>query len=289
MSIFLSLNWIGSSMLSDYNVPIEFGTFYRMMIASLILYIYLKFKKQKLSLKLDELIVVLATSTGTLSVLFIAYGTKYITSGLAACVSLSQIFVTEIFDAIYERRMVKIRIILSGIIGFIGVFMLCNQQIRSAESVELKMLFLGIFFSFLSAVSPAIDNIVFEKSQRIVNKIYRPTFLFYNCLFAGLFTLIIGVILHSPKEIINPAIFDVKYITLLSYLAITVSIFSMLSMYYIVEKQGAVKLAYINFIMPIFTMIISTVVEGYRWSLTSIIGMIILIFSIYIGAKREKK
>ena len=75
----------------------------------------------------------------------------------------------------------------------------------------------------------------------------------------------------------------------MSILALTSTVVALFAMYYIIEKQGAVKATYMNFILPIISMIISTIVEGFSWNFVAIIGMIVLLYSVWIGIGRAKK
>jgi drug/metabolite transporter (DMT)-like permease len=73
-----------------------------------------------------------------------------------------------------------------------------------------------------------------------------------------------------------------------AWLAITASVVALLATYYIIEKQGAVKSSYINFIMPILAMVVSTLMEGYRWNLMAFAGMVLLIYSTWIGIREHQ-
>ena len=57
----------------------------------------------------------------------------------------------------------------------------------------------------------------------------------------------------------------------------------------IVEKQGAVKVAYVNFIMPILSMLVSTFAEGYKWDIISATGLVVMLISVWLGIRPDKK
>jgi drug/metabolite transporter (DMT)-like permease len=72
------------------------------------------------------------------------------------------------------------------------------------------------------------------------------------------------------------------------FLSIGATTLALFALYYIIEKQGAVKATYINFIMPILSMIISTLFEGFKWNVLAFIGMLTVLLSVFIGIKRKK-
>ena len=183
----------------------------------------------------------------------------------------------------------KLKVIVSGVIGSIGIILLCNQQLVGVGSSGIQKTIIGILITILAIFVSAICNLIYEKTSYKLSDMPLMTFVFYNCLFAGILLLLIGLAINPPKELFNPAIFDIKYVISVSYLAIFASALTLLSMYYILKKQGAVKLTYCNFIFPIICMIMSTIFEGFKWNLLAVIGMIILLFGTYIGFREPKK
>ena len=101
--------------------------------------------------------------------------------------------------------------------------------------------------------------------------------------------LALGLVFQPASNLFNPALRDIKYVAVLSYLSITSSVISLFAMYYIIEKQGAVKVTYLNLIIPVLSMLISTFAEGYKWNVISVIGMISMLVSVWIGIKPDKK
>ena len=48
------------------------------------------------------------------------------------------------------------------------------------------------------------------------------------------------------------------------------------------------KTTYVNFRLPIVAMMISTMLEGFRWNTTAVIGMLLLLGSVWIGIRPNK-
>ena len=292
LSVFFGTSFFGLSYLSHRPMPLEFMMFYRLMLSSAILVLIILCRRQRLLIKKNEILLSIVVSVSQLNVWLQAYSTKYIISGLVSCVCLLQIFVAELVGAIYEKRMMRGKIILSGILGSVGLVMLLNQQLFSQEvaNLDVKNTIIGVAFAFVSTFAAVIGNLVYEKNGKILNQqMPRTTFLLYNCFFGGLMLLVLGLIIHPCQELFNPALKDVKYVGVMSYLALTATVISLLAMYYIVEKQGAVKVAYVNFIMPILSMLVSTFAEGYKWDIISATGLVVMLISVWLGIRPDKK
>ena len=116
----------------------------------------------------------------------------------------------------------------------------------------------------------------------------RTTFMFYNCLFAAIFFLALGFLFFPIKAVYNEYLLEPKFMFNILFLSIGATTLALFALYYIIEKQGAVKVTYINFIMPILSMIISTLFEGFKWNVLAFIGMLTVLLSVFIGIKRKK-
>ena len=282
-SVFFSTSYIGANFLAKYSVPLEYTIFYRMIVSVLILATIILIKRDRLFIKKSEIFPSILVSMSQLSVWLGTYGAKYLISGLVPCVTLLQIFVAELLSSIIERRKMRKNIIVSGYLGFIGIVMLCNQQLIDIENIGARNTVIGIMFSFISTFAAAGGNIIYEKSKKTLLLMPRSTFMFYNCFFAGVFLLLLGVIINPVDVLFNVSVVDNKYLFVVVWLSLTSTIIALFALYYIIEKQGAVTATYMNFILPIISMSISTIVEGFVWNITAIFGMIILLYSVWIG------
>ena len=287
MIAILGTSFISVSYVAKQNLPFEFTMFYRMMISSLVLLIYLFIRKQRVLMKKNEVLFSFLVASSQLNVWLSGLATKYVVSGIVPCVLLTQIFTAELISSIYEKRKMEKNIIMSGVIGMIGLFMLCNQELSSFNNVETKNTLIGILLAFISTFASAIGNLIYEKGGKNIQEMPKPTFLLYNCFFAGIFFLIISIIFNPVKDIFNPSLLNIKYLSVLSYLSIGPTILFLFAMYYIIEKQGSVKVTYVNFITPILSMIISTIFEHFKWNVINLCGMVLLLISVWIGIRRK--
>jgi len=288
-SVFFGSSYICANFLTRYSVPLEYAIFYRMIVSVIILTVIIFIRRDRFFIKKNELLPSILVSMSQLNVWLGTYGAKYLISGLVPCVALLQIFVAEMFSSLIEKRKMRNNIIVSGFLGLIGIIMLCNQQLLDAKETNVKNTLIGIFFSFTSTFAAAGGNIIYEKSKKTLLQMPRSTFMFYNCFFAGMFLLLLGVIINPNDFVFDVSTIDIKYSLMILWLSLTSTIIALFALYYIIEKQGAVKATYMNFILPIVSMVISTVVEGFVWNVTAVFGMIILLYSVWLGMVKTQK
>ena len=283
--VFLSTSWISCAVVSSFSIPLEYTMFYRLMIASAVTLVLIPIFKQRVKIMKTEILASVLVAGSQLNVWLASYASKYLISGLIPCVMLMQIFVAEIMGACVERRKLNKKIMLSGVIGAAGILMLCNQQLHGVGDVDVKKTLIGIFFSFIATFAAAFGNIVYEKSGKSLRNMPKLTFMLYNFIFSGIFFLLLGLILRPVSGLVSADLLNVKYMANLVFLAITASLLALLGVYYIIAKQGAIKCTYINFIMPILAMVISTVMEGFVWNAVAVLGMLTLMFSVWFGMR----
>ena len=286
-SVFFSTSYIGAGFLAKYSMPLEYMMFYRLMMACVILIFIILLCRQRAKIYKVEILPSILVSSSQLGVWLNAYGTKYAISGIVACVSILQLFIAELLSSVIEKRRMRKNVIISGILGLMGVMMLCNQQFIDGAEASFKNTFLGIIFAICAACVSAGGNMMYEKNSNILSRMPKLTFVFYNCLFAGIMLLLLGCILHPISQLSNSALLDIKYLGTMFYLSLTATILALLAMYYIIAKQGAVKATYMNFILPILSMLISTIAEGFVWNKMAVFGMVILLYSVWIGVKEK--
>ena len=289
-AVFFSTSYIGASILSKYAMSLEYMMFYRLVVACAILMFAILIRRQRLKILKIELWPSVLVAVSQIGVWLSACGTKYIVSGILACVMVLQIFIAEILASITEKRAIRCKIIISGVLGFMGVALLCNQQFGgTGETASVKNTVIGVMLAIFASFVSAMCNITYEKYSKMFAKMPRLTFLFYNCLFASIMFLILGAIVHPDEHLFNAVLLDMKYFCVMVYLAITATILALLAMYYIIAKQGAVKTTYMNFILPALSMLISTFAEGFRWNLTAVIGMVVLLYGVWIGVREKQE
>ena len=279
-SVFFGSSYICANFLTRYSVPLEYAIFYRMIVSVIILTVIIFIKRDRFFIKKNELLPSILVSMSQLNVWLGTYGAKYLISGLVPCVALLQIFVAEMLSSLIEKRKMRNNIIISGFLGLIGII--------NTKETNVKNTLIGIFFSFTSTFAAAGGNIIYEKSKKTLLQMPRSTFMLYNCFFAGMFLLLLGIIINPNDFVFNVSAIDIKYSLMILWLSLTSTIIALFALYYIIEKQGAVKATYMNFILPIVSMVISTVVEGFVWNITAVFGMIILLYSVWLGMVNTK-
>jgi drug/metabolite transporter (DMT)-like permease len=89
----------------------------------------------------------------------------------------------------------------------------------------------------------------------------------------------------------TPWTFDTgaPYLFSLAYLAVFGSVFAFGAYLTLLKRVGAGPSAFITVSTPVIAMLLSTLFEGYRWSWTSAIGVVLAVFGTWLALRTPKK
>jgi len=89
----------------------------------------------------------------------------------------------------------------------------------------------------------------------------------------------------------GPPVLEISfvYIASLLYLALVGSTLAFSLYFTILRRIGPSQAAYTSLLIPIVAMLLSTVFEGYRWSLAAILGVTLALGGLFIALKERRR
>jgi drug/metabolite transporter (DMT)-like permease len=75
----------------------------------------------------------------------------------------------------------------------------------------------------------------------------------------------------------------------LLYLGLIASAFAFSFYLTVIRAIGPAKAAYSSLIIPILAMLLSTLVEGYRWSFLAVLGGILALAGLFIALRTSRR
>jgi len=168
---------------------------YRMLLASILILIYIKYKKISLDITKRQVVkyifggVVIAIHWGTFF-----YAIKISNVSIALATMSTGAFFTIFIEALYKRKKIDVYELIFGLLAIIGLYIIYNSEI----SLQFGML-VALLSSFLSAVFSVFNvDFVKEKSATVIS--------FYEILF--------GVIAVTIFLIYNGELFEASFFNL---------------------------------------------------------------------------
>jgi len=253
------------------HAPDEISILYRAFLAAICLLILCKIKGLSLRFKTKDhlFLCLLGFSMFSIHYLSVYYATNYIVSGVIAVVFSGVSFLGIVNNFIFFRIKPSLNIVLGTLIGISGLCVffwheVAQLSLRSETLYGLSLACIGtVIFSLGSSISKRNN----QAGLPIIPSITVGTIY-------GTLIMIVYTILQS-----TPLVFPIsfEYWTSLLYLVILGSVIAFLCYLKLIKEIGPELAGYTTVLFPIVALIISSMLEGYEWSLPDLIGLLLVI------------
>ena len=195
---------------------------------------------------------------------FVYNAELHLTSGIVA-VMFALMIVTNAalaWGMLGER--VTRRFWLSGIVAFAGMILLLVHEAQFG--LARGDVLLGAILTLAAIGSASLANVL--QAGKTGRALPMASLLAWGMLYGALFNGLLAVILHGAPVLPRDGAFWAG----LAWLAIGGSVVTFYFYYGLIRRIGAGRAAYQNILVIIVAMLISTGLEGYRWSMLSVLG-----------------
>jgi len=271
-----------------YLIKFQFGVvdplisiFYRFLIASAIVFIFLILFKKKLLFNLYQHLwfLLLGVTLFSLNYIFFYLANTYLISGIVT-IAFSTILIMNILgERIYFKIKSSRQTLLAAGFGIIGILIIFEKELLNFKFEDKTHI--GIILSFIATFWASTGNLIHQKNFK--DKIPFVQSIAYGMLYGSIFTLIVAK--FRGAELLFDDSFS--YIFSLLYLSIIGSVVAFYLYLKLLESIGSARAGYIGVIMPIIALIISTIFEGLQWSNNLIFGLPVLIFGCVLILKQK--
>jgi len=194
------------------------------------------------------------------------YGGLSVPSGLLSVVfSLASVF-NLVLSFVIFRQKVEPRVALGGVIGVIGIGLLFWPEITGAgfNADALKGLGLCVMGTLFFCSGNMVSTVVQRRGVPLLSA--TAWGMTYGC---GV--LLALNLLRGNAFVIEPT---VKYVGSLLYLAVGASVLAFMAYLTLLRRLGAARAGYATVLFPIIALAVSTLLEGYQWTLLAGIGVV---------------
>jgi drug/metabolite transporter (DMT)-like permease len=203
----------------------------------------------------------------------------YLVSGLLA-VCFSTITVMNIANAaLLYRHRVDPRVAVAAALGLVGIGLVFWPELAKIDLSRTAAIGLGM--SLVATYAASLGNMVTVRHSRARIPVIEANAV--GMTYGALFTLIIVVVQGIPFDFVWTA----PYLGSLVYLALFASVIGFGSYLTLIQRIGADRAAYASVLFPVVALAVSTVLEGYRWSLPAVIGVaLVLVGNLLVLVRR---
>ncbi len=248
-----------------------FSVSYRFLLAGLIMLVVARFMKLKLDFSGKEHAFILLQGLLIFGINYwLVYMSElYLTSGLVGLIFSLLVFFNIINARIFLKNKLEYKVVLGGILGLIGTALVFWDDLKVFSFEDGKLI--GMSLAIGGTLVASLGNITSARNTSAGIPVISCNA--FGMTYGGGAMMIIALL--SGKEL--SFLVTTEYIASLLYLAIFGSIIAFGAYLTLVGNIGASKAAYVSLITPVIALIISTFLEDYEWSATSLGGAALIL------------
>jgi drug/metabolite transporter (DMT)-like permease len=240
---------------------------YRFVIAATAMFALAKFQGQSLRLRRDGFIAALVIGVTQFCLNFnsVYLAERHITSGLVATFFALLLIPNAVLARIFLGHRVHARFLVGSAVAVVGIALLFAHELR-LRPVGSNEVVVGLVLTLVGMLGASSAN-VYQAMDRARRHPLTALLAWSMAIGAALDAMIALVVAGAPTFDPRPA-----YTAGLLYLALAASALAFSLYFPVVRKIGPAKAAYSSVMVPVIAMALSTVFEGYRWSVLAAAG-----------------
>jgi drug/metabolite transporter (DMT)-like permease len=253
---------------------------YRFSLAALILWVYCIITRRKMRFPLrDHLFMAqMGAFLFALNYWLFYVAELYLASGLVAVVFSTIVIFNILFGAIFLGTPVRPRVVLGAILGLTGIGFVFRPELASFTLSDKGMI--GLLLSVAATVSASLGNITSARNQLVGVPVMQANAwgMSYGTTF-----MIFAAVLTGKEFTFLPTF---SYTASLFYLALFGSVFTFGMYLTLIGRIGADRAAYASLLFPIVALALSMFFEGYRGSITAVMGVVLILLGNFLVLTR---
>jgi drug/metabolite transporter (DMT)-like permease len=264
-------------------VPPSWSVTYRFLVAGAVMFAYALFTGAPLRIGREGQIfaAIFGIAQFAFNFNFVYRAEAYVTSGLVAVIFALLIVPNTLFARMFLGTKPSGRFYLGAAIAMAGIGLLFLKEYREAAKGSDAVL-LGIGLTMTGVLSASVANVM--QATKRAAALPMASLLAWGMLWGTLFDAIFAWITVGPP-VIEPTL---PYIGGVVYLGVAASAVAFMAYFSLIRMIGPGPAAYSSVIIPIIAMGISTVFEGYRWTLLAGAGGALAMAGLVIALTARK-
>jgi len=264
-------------------VPPSWSVSYRFLIAAAAMFVLVGFRRT--TFRLDRMGHLLAMILGffqfSFNFNFVYNAELYITSGLVAVLFALLMVPNAILGRIFIGQKISGQFMAGSAIAAVGIALLFWHEYQ-ASTASLGQVLLGVALTFGGIISASIANVM-QAGERL--KSYPLiTVLAWAMLWGAVINIILSWVLVGPPAYETRA----GYWAGIVYLGVIGSVVTFPLYFAIIREIGPGRAAYSSVLVPIVAMILSTLFEGFEWTLLPAAGAVVAMLGLIVALKAKR-
>ncbi|AKM11469.1 multidrug transporter [Croceicoccus naphthovorans] len=264
------------------DVPPSWSIAYRFMLACVAMLVLLAVRGEKLRVSRAGIpvVILIGLSQFVLNFHFVYRAELALTSGIVALFFALIMIPNSIFAWFVLRERVSWGFVAGSAVAIVGVSLLLVHEYRAAGVREGVTL--GVVLAALATMSASVANIT-QATDRAHAQPFLPM-LALAMIVGTAINVVIALVLDGPP------VWDPRptYLMGIAYLGIVGSVVTFPLYFTLIRHMGAGRAAYVGVATPILAMLLSTMFEGFGWTIITVCGAALAFVGLIIALKARR-
>jgi drug/metabolite transporter (DMT)-like permease len=261
-------------------VPTEWSVAYRFAVGAAAMVVVARAMRLPLTVDLGGQGIALTIGLCTFAINYnsVYAAELHITSGLVAVMFAALVPLNALLAWLFLGQHLSRPFLLGSLVAMLGVVLLFAHEWRSVTGSPYEVA-LGMGLTLLAVVFASIGNVLQGSSR--ARRIAMPTLLAWAMGWGA----VIDATLAWTR--VGPPAFDLRlrYIAGLLYLGIAASAVAFTLYFNLIRRIGAARGGYVNVLIPVIAMGLSTAFEHYRWSPVAVVGAALVLAGLAVALR----
>jgi drug/metabolite transporter (DMT)-like permease len=204
---------------------------------------------------------------------------QYLASGLVSLTFAFLLVTNTTLSAIFLGQRVTVRFMIGSAIGLAGVALLFAPDLGKPGGEQMG---LGLALAFGGVISASVANVLQATPQGRAMPLEAG--IAWAMAWGALIDGAVAWGISGPPVISTAPV----YLAGLAYLGIAASAVAFNLYYILIRTVGAGPAAWNGVAVPVVAMALSTLLEGYQWTLTAIAGIALALIGLVIALKAKQ-
>jgi drug/metabolite transporter (DMT)-like permease len=252
---------------------------WRFVLAAAGMFVFAALKRQRLAIpgRVQLLAMIFGMLQFGLNFQFVYRAEHFLTSGIVAVLFALLLVPNAILGRIFLAQPIT-RVFFGGtVLALVGIVLLLLHEYRIAPPTG-QVLF-GVALTLCAILTASASNVL--QATAGPRSVPMLTFLAWGLVWGAVFDAAVALVLAGPPQ------FDWRwtYGAGVAYLALVGSVVTFPIYFGLVRELGAGRAAYNGVVVPIIAMLLSTLFEGYRWSLLAGTGAVLALGGLVLALR----
>jgi drug/metabolite transporter (DMT)-like permease len=244
----------------------ETSVLYRFLCASILVFVFCKVRglslaftwRQHARLALQGMLMF------SVGYIMVYHAELYLVSGLVAvCHSLSPLLNMLGARMAYGIPF-SLRVTLGALLGIVGIVLVFWPEISTLTTGS--NIAIGLAYTMMAVLTSAVASTLVSRNGHHGLPVWQS--MAWGMLYGAACSLVITLLSGNSLRIV----WTVPYVGSLLYLAVFGSVLAFAAYYTLLGRIGAARAGYIGVMVPIIALVLSSVFEGFRWQLATLVG-----------------